>query len=60
MKVTTAGEWKVHEGKVVSEDGVEEVIVISDGKNELVSGADPGELMVALATYLGVFSLEVE
>ena len=38
--------------------GVTEVTVISDGAGELATTADPAELMVALATHLGVDHFE--
>ena len=53
-EVVEVGPWTVRLGRVVSEAGVSEVTVISDGTNEIATTADPAELMIALATYLGV------
>lgn len=53
-EVVEVGSWTVRLGRVVSDAGVTEVTVISDGNNEIATIANPAELMIALATYLGV------
>jgi coenzyme F420-reducing hydrogenase beta subunit len=60
MLVAEVGVWKVHKGNVVSDDGVDEVTVITDGVQQMFSGADPKDLMIALARFLNVFSFEAD
>lgn len=54
MIVSTAGTWSVNKGTVVSEEGVTDVTVISDGVNEWVTTEDPVDLIVALMNHLGI------
>lgn len=56
----TSGSWKIEPGKVVSKDGVDEIIGIFHEKNDpiYVDREDLGDLIGALMLFLDVKKIE--
>lgn len=54
MKVSIVDNWRVHQGLVVTEDGVTQVTVISDGHTEWATAENPVGLIAALMTHVGI------
>ena len=57
-RVSEAGAWSVHTGKRVTDDGVDQGTVISDGREELFTLESVAELAVAIMLHLGIERIE--